>query len=67
MSVRGVVVYARPSHRPIARLTAVPNRDAAFWETLPGGEIQLIGADAPRFLACQAGPFILPAAACKAR
>lgn len=67
LSRRGTLLFALPSYEPVARLTAVPDRDATFWEALPGKQITSSGAESGRFLACRAGRFVLPAACCKGR
>ena len=63
----GLPKFPLSARQPIARLTALPNRDAAFWEALPDGRVMASGADGKRYLACRSGRFVLPAAACEGR
>jgi WD40 repeat protein len=65
-SQRGTLVFASPFDHPFVRLVALPNRDATFVEALPAGPTTAAGADAVRFVACRAGRFVLPSAACDA-
>jgi hypothetical protein len=63
----GTLLFELPSGVAQARLTSLPGRDARFAEALPGGPITGSGADAASFIACRAGRFVLPAAACGTR